>query len=119
MSKSRNEYELLLNELNNSKTEDDIISNIQKIVKGFSVNFYKDDLTKNPFYNSLLEDIKEEVLEDLFKIRKTILEEMDSIHNSILDDKDKKDVDKLIQLKVECQLLLIELDYKIDELKSI
>jgi len=29
------------------------------------------------------------------------------------------DVHKFIQLKVECQLLLMEVDFKIEELKSI
>jgi hypothetical protein len=116
MGKNFDEYQKILKELNQSNTEEDIISNIEKIVKGFSVDFYREDLTKNPFYKSILLEIKEDVLEDLYKIRQTILDEMESIHNSILEG---NDVDKLIQLKVECQLLLIELDYKIEDIKSI
>ena len=116
MGKNFDEYQKILSELNQSLTEEDIISNIEKIVKGFSVGLYREDLTKNPFYKSILLEIKEDVLEDLYKIRETIVNEMDSIHRSILEGEDS---DKLIPLKVECQLLLVELDYKIEDIKSI
>ena len=58
MGKNREEYEKLLDQLKSSYTEEDIIENLTLIVKGFSVHFYKEDLTQNQFYKSLLVDIK-------------------------------------------------------------
>lgn len=117
MGKNREEYEELLGKLKSSYTEEDIIKNLTLIVKGFSIFLYKEDLTQNPFYKSLLVDIKEEVLSDLYEIKKSILNEMESI--GIRIDEDKNDIDSLIQLKVECQLLLLELNLKIEEVESI
>ena len=120
MGKNREEYEKVLEKLKSSYTEEDIIENLTQIVKGFSVHFYKSDLTKNPFYKSLLVDIKEEVLGDLYEIKKSVLNEMDSIGIRIEEDiENKTEVDKLIQLKVECQLLLLEINIKIEEIKSV
>ena len=116
MSKNREEYEELLKELNSSLTEDEIIENITKIVKTFSVHFYKDDLVQNPYYKSLLSEIKSEVLGDLYEIKNAIINEMYLIGERI---KEGEDVDRLIQLKVECQLLLLEINIKIEETKTI
>jgi hypothetical protein len=80
------------------------------------VHIFKEDLVQNPFYKSLLVDIKSDVLEDLYDIKKSILNEMDLIASGIeLGD----DVDKLIQLKIECKLLLTEIEIKIEEIESI
>ena len=73
MSKSREQYEKILEKLKFSYTEEDIIENLTQIVKGFSVHFFKDDLFQNPFYKLLLVDIKNDVLVDLFEIKKSIL----------------------------------------------
>jgi hypothetical protein len=116
MGKNREQYEKILEKLKSSYTEEDIIENLTKIVKGFSVHVFKDDLFENPFYRYLLVDIKKDVLEDLFEIRKSILNEMDSIDSSI---KIGNNIDKLIQLKIECQLLLTEIEIKIEEIESI
>ena len=116
MSKNREEYEELLKELNSSLTEDEIIENVTKIVKTFSVHFYKDDLVQNPYYKSLLSEIKSEVLGDLYEIKNAIINEMYLIGERI---KEGEDVDRLIQLKVECQLLLLEINIKIEETKTI
>ena len=116
MGKNREEYEKLLDQLKSSYTEEDIIENLTLIVKGFSVHFYKVDLTQNPFYKSLLVDIKSDILGDLLDIKKSILNEMDLIDKGI---KEGSEIDKLIQLKVECQLLLTEVISKIKEIESI
>ena len=116
MSKTREQYEKILEKLKSSYTEEDIIENLTKIVKGFSVHFFKDDLFQNPFYKLLLVDIKNDVLVDLFEIKKSILNEMDSISSSI---KISNDVYRLIQLKIECKLLLTEIEIKIEEIESI
>jgi hypothetical protein len=116
MGKTREQYEKVLEKLKSSYTEEDIIENLTQIVKRFSVHIFKEDLVQNPFYKSLLIDIKSDVLEDLYDIKKSILNEMDLITSGIeLGD----DVDKLIQLKIECKLLLTEIEIKIEEIESI
>jgi hypothetical protein len=67
MSKSREEFELAIDNLKYSKTEDEILSHLTFIVKGFNISLYKDILISNPYYKSLLEDVKEDVLFDLKK----------------------------------------------------
>jgi hypothetical protein len=62
-------------------------------------------------------DIKIDILNDLFNIKSNILKEIESIDKEIKNDTSNSG--KFIQLKVECQLLLVEVDYKIDDLKSI
>jgi len=116
MNKTREQYEKVLEKLKSSYTEEDIIENLTQIVKGFSVHIFKKDLIKNPFYKLLLVDIKNDVLQDLFEIKKSILNEIDLITSRIkLGD----DVDKLIRLKIECKLLLTEIEIKIEEVESI
>ena len=116
MGKNREEYEKILEKLKSSYTEEDIIENLTYIVKGFSVHMFKEDLIQNPFYKSLLIDIKSDILGDLFGFKKSIEDEVDLINTGI---ESGDDVDKLIQLKIECKLLLNEIEVKIDEVKSI
>ena len=116
MGKNRKEYEKVLDKLKSSYTEEDIIENLTHIVKGFSADIFKEDLVHNPFFKSLLIDIKDDVIGDLFEFKKSIEDEIDLINTGI---KDGDDVDKLIQLKIECKLLLNEVEVKIEEVKSI
>ncbi len=115
MDRSYEKYEEFVVELKNSYTEEDIIDVITKIVKRFSTELWKEMIYSNPYYKSLFDDIKVEVLEDLGKIKKSILKEIDSIDTDIKGG--EVDVHKFIQLKVECQLLLMEVEYKIEELE--
>jgi len=46
----RKDLKILIEELNDSKTEEDIIKYLIKIVKGFNVYEYKDLVFTNPFY---------------------------------------------------------------------
>ena len=47
MSKSREEFELAIDNLKSSKTEDEILSHLTFIVKGFNISLYKDILLSN------------------------------------------------------------------------
>lgn len=117
MDLSYEKYEEFVKELKNSYTEDDIINVITKIVKRFNSDLWREMIFSNPYYKSLFEDIQSDILYDLDGIRNSILKEIDSIDKEIRGG--KVDVHKFIQLKVECQLLLMEVDSKIQELKSI
>jgi hypothetical protein len=117
MDRSYEKYEEFVKELKNSYTEEDIINVITKIVKKFSTELWREMIFSNPYFKSLFEDIQSTILGDLDGIRNSILKEIDSIDKEIRGG--NVDVHKFIQLKVECQLLLMEVDYKIEELKSI
>ena len=116
MSKSREEFELAIDNLKSSKTEDEILSHLTFIVKGFNISLYKDILLSNPYYKSLLEDVKEDVIFDLNKLKEVLEEEISSI-----DDVLKKEGDstKLRDLKGDCISLSYEIDNKISEIKSL
>ncbi len=115
MGSDYSKYEELLKELKNSYTEEEINNVLSSIVKRFHSDVWKEMIYSNPYYKSLFDDIKVEVLEDLGKIKKSILKEIDSIDTDIKGG--EVDVHKFIQLKVECQLLLMEVEYKIEELE--
>lgn len=117
MDRSYEKYEEFVVELKNSYTEEDIIDVITKIVKRFSSDIWREMIFSNPYFKSLFEDIQSTILDDLDGIRNSILKEIDSIDKEIRSG--NVDVHKFIQLKVECQLLLMEVDFKIEELKSI
>lgn len=120
MSK-REEYVLAWSRLLSAKTEEDIIEKLFKIVKSFSVDFYKSDVLSNPYFKSLLPEITDEVLLELKNLRKSLEDEISGIEEEILkikksENKDKETIKKLKSLKIDCDLLISELDDRIDEL---
>ena len=116
MSKSREEFELAIDNLKSSKTEDEILSHLTFIVKGFNISLYKDILLSNPYYKDVFIDIKEDVLFDLERLKETINEEIKSIDTEL-----RKDLAplKLKELKGDCISLLYEVERKISEIESI
>ena len=117
MDTNYSKYEELLTILKTSYTEEKIVDTLTGIVKRFHPDVWKEMIFSNPYYKSLFEDIKIDILNDLFNIKSNILKEIESIDKEIKNDTSNSS--KFIQLKVECQLLLVEVDYKIDDLKSI
>jgi hypothetical protein len=117
MDTNYSRYEELLKNLKNSYTEEEIVDTLTGIVKRFHTDVWKEMIFSNPYYKSLFEDIKLDILSNLDDIKGNILKEIDSIDKEIRDG--KVNLNQFIQLKVECQLLLVEVDYKIEELKSI
>lgn len=116
MGKSIEEFERAIDNLKSSKTEDEILSNLTFIVKGFNISLYREILLSNPYYKSLLEDVKEDVLFDLNKLKEVVEEEILSINDVI---KKEGDSTKLRDLKGDCISLSYEIDNKILEIKSL
>lgn len=116
MAKSREEFDIALEELKSANTEEDIIKKLTLIVKGFGVPMYKEMLLLNPYYKDLFIDIKEDVLFDLEGLKETINEEIKSIDTEL-----RKDLAplKLKELKDDCISLLYEVERKISEIESI
>ena len=122
MSK-REDYEHLLSELKSAQNEEEVITNITKIIKGFTSDYYKNDLYENPYFKSFIPEVKEVISTELSTIKSTINEEIKSIDGEILKLNQQgitsiKDPDysKLRQLKKEGLILIKELDNRLQDL---
>lgn len=117
MSKNEIELELALERLTEARTEDAIVEQLRSIVKGFSPFMYIDVIRENPYYTSLFEDVRQLVSEDITEMKKAIRDEIEAI------DREKKldfeVMQKLSNLKTECNLLLNELIEKEKEIMAI
>lgn len=113
MSK-KEEFSYLLEKLENSKTEDEVYSNLKRILKESSSHFYKDIILKNPYFKSIVKDVRKEVLNDIGLIRETLKQEIESIDEEIykLSEKDinNRHIDKFKSLKRDCVSLIYEID---------
>jgi hypothetical protein len=119
----RQDYEHLLSELKSAQNEEEVITNITKIIKGFTSDYYKNDLYENPYFKSFIPEVKEVISTELSTIKSTINEEIKSIDGEILKLNQQgitsiKDPDysKLRQLKKECLILIKELDNRLEDL---
>ena len=122
MSK-REDYEHLLSELKSAQNEEEVITNITKIIKGFTSDYYKNDLYENPYFKSFIPEVKEVISTELSTIKSTINEEIKSIDGEILKLNQQgitsiknPDYSKLRQLKKECLILIKELDNRLQDL---
>ena len=122
MSK-RGDYDHLISELKSAQNEEEVITNITKIIKGFTSDYYKNDLYENPYFKSFIPEVKEVISTELSTIKSTINEEIKSIDREILKLNQQgitsiKDPDysKLRQLKKECLILIKELDNRLQDL---
>ena len=117
MSKSQEEFDLVLEKLNSHKTEEEILDTLVKIVKGFSVSMYKDLIENNPYYKSLMIDVKEIIIEDILVLKTTIQNEINIIDTELKNG--NKEVNKLKELRIDCELLLSELISKEEKIRQL
>ena len=108
--------------LENSQNEEEVIEYLTKMLKEFNIYFYKDIIVSNPYFKSLIPEIREVVKSDLLSIKKSILDEMKSIQKEI--DRFKgygsvDDLEKYKDLKRDCLLLLEEVIERERELNSL
>ena len=117
MSKSKEDFDLVLDKLKSAKTEEEILDHLVKIVKGFSFSMYRDLFDSNPYYKSILIDVKEVIIEDIELIKTTIKGEIDIIDTELKNG--NKEVDKLKELRIDCELLLSELVSKEEMIRQL
>ena len=122
----REDYERLLSNLKYSQNEEEVITNITKIVKFFSPSIYKFDLYQNSYFKSIVLEIKEELIDELNEIYLNLNYEMEGIDNELVSLNSKgitnikhPDISKLRDIKRECILLIKELKTRIEELNSL
>jgi hypothetical protein len=118
---SKGDYLKLFEKLKNSKNEEEVYHNLKEILKSCSINSYRSDILDNPYFRVLIPDIVNEVIEDLNNIKRSIETEVlriDSELSKILHT-DNKDVDKLKDLKRECISLIVEVEVRESDLRSL
>ena len=113
MSK-KEEFNFLFEELENSKNEEEVYKNLKRLLKESNSKFYKNKILDNPYFKSLVVDVREDVLDDISVIRKSLTEEIKSIDAEILillsKDKNNPNIDKFKSLKRDCISLVYEID---------
>jgi len=113
MSK-KEEFNFLFEELENSKNEEEVYKNLKRLLKESNSKFYKNKILDNPYFKSLVVDVREDVLDDISVIRKSLTEEIKLIDAEILillsKDKNNPNIDKFKSLKRDCISLVYEID---------
>lgn len=122
MSK-RKDYETILSDLKSSQNEEDVIENIKLIIKGFTSDYYKIDLFENPYFKSLVPEIRDTISKELEGLKNSLNEEIRSIEQELIKlnengiiSVNNKDILKLRELKKECIILIKELDARLEDL---
>ncbi len=121
----RKDYERLLSELKSSQNEDEVLDNITKIIKGFSSDYYKNDLYENPYFKTFIPEVKEIIKSELKQLKDNLKDEISGINDEIVKlnktgiTSDDETITKLKDLKTECIILIKELDDRIQDLKHL
>lgn len=122
----REEYEIILSDLKLSQNEEDVIKHITKIIKGFTSDYYKNDLYDNPYFRSLVPEIKELIFSELEVLKSNLKEEIVAIEYEIaklnkigITSINDSDISKLRELKIECLILIKELENRLEDLNSL
>jgi hypothetical protein len=108
--------------LENSQNEEEVIEYLTKMLKEFSIYFYKDIIVSNPYFKSLIPEIRDKVKIEILSMKKSILDEIKIIEKEILKFKvfvSPVDLEKYIELKRDCLLLLEEVIERERELNSL
>lgn len=122
----RKDYEIVLSNLKQSQNEEEVIENITKIVKGFTSDYYRNDLYKNPYFKSFIIDIKSDISIELLQIKTCLKEEIHAIDEKLsklnlkgITSIKHPDISNLRELKRECIILIQELDSRLKDLDNL
>ena len=120
---SKKEFNYLLEKLEKSKTEDEVYSNLKNLLRESSSKLYKHRILDNPYFRSLIPEVRNEVLGDINIIRESLKEEIESIDieltRLISKDLNNKNINKLKELKRECISLIYEIDERKKDLNNL
>ena len=104
--------------LESSQNEDDVVKHLTKMLKEFNIFFYKDVIFSNPYFKSLIPEIRDRVKIEVLLIKNTILSEIKNIESQIKITT-LEDLEELKDLKRDCLLLLHEVIERERELDSL
>lgn len=115
---AKSDLSKLLSELSKLKTEESILECLIRIVRGFNPSEYKDVVFSNPYYRSLLPEIKDFVLKEISVLKNSISEEINGIDIELkkVDNENEK---TLKELKKDCLSMIYEIDERLKEIQSL
>lgn len=114
-----------LKKLMSAQNEEEVLSALLRIIKVYNVYTYRDSILTNPYFKMLIPELKEKVLKELNKLRKSISTEIKNIDGDleIIETESDPDlnqqVERLKQLRHDCMLLINEVDEKKLDLENL
>jgi hypothetical protein len=112
----KNNIEEIFTKLHTCDNEEQVILNLKRIIKGFNVSSYKERLLSNPYFSSLVSDIKGDILEEINLVKRNIEDEIEIINKELANTTNHIDFNKLKELKRDCISLLYEVNDRINDL---
>jgi predicted component of type VI protein secretion system len=121
--KDKETFEELFQILKSSQNEEEVISNLKSILKHCSIDEYKHSILENPYFKSVLPDVRDSVCTDIDLIREALnkeIKEIDSELGKIIKKVEfSEQIQKLKELKRDCISLIYEIDERKKDLNSL
>jgi hypothetical protein len=105
----------MLLELHSSINEDEVIETLKTIIKSFNISLYKEIILSNPYFKSLIVDIKYEIINEIKVVKEDIESQIGGINNQLSKPISQDTFLKLKDLKRQCIKLLFEIDNRIKD----
>lgn len=105
-----------LDKLHLSGTEDEVIEILKRIMKNFASTDYKEIIMINPYFKSLVLDLKGDIIKEMSLMMDMIKIEIDNLNDQLSKVSSTADFLKLKDLRRECVFLLTELEARQNDL---
>ena len=105
-----------LDKLHLSSTEDEVIEMLKKIMKNFASTDYKAIIMINPYFKSLVFDLKGDIIKEMTLMMDMIKVEIDNLNDQLSKVSNTTEFLKLKDLRRECVYLLTELEARQNDL---
>ena len=109
----------MLLELHSSINEDEVIKTLKTIIKSFNISLYKEIILSNPYFKSLIMDIKVEIIEEIEIVKEDIKSQIYGINNQLSKPITQDTFLRLKDLKRQCIKLLFEIDNRIKDVSTL
>ena len=125
MAIKKSDFNKELNLLMSAQNEEEVLSILLKIIKIYNVSTYREAILSNPYFKMLIPELRDKVLQELNKLRKSIYKEIKTIDEDLEHYQDdispdlQIQIDKLKKLRQDCMLLINEVDEKKSELENL
>lgn len=107
MKKQLSDY---LDVLHKASDEESVMNTLVKIIKNFNVSSYREIIMSNPYFKSLIIDIKGGIIIEMDSMIEMIKVEIENLNGELLLCNRTEDFIKFKELKRECVFLLTELE---------
>ena len=105
-----------LDKLHLSSTEDEVIETLKRIMKNFASTDYKAIIMTNPYFKSLVLDLKGDIIKEMTLMMDLIKIEIENLNDQLSKVSRTADFLKLKDLRRECVFLLTELEDRPNDL---